>query len=169
MSDKRLFFALWPDHRQRERLRDLIGPVAKTIEGKAVDRRNWHVTLAYIGEFPERRIPELLQRVGTIHVEPFRVTFDRVEFWARQRIACLAAATVPQEMQQLVDHLNGVLLDEGLDVDERAFRPHMTLVRNVRPFETERLTQRVSLDWSGYELLESLREPGGVSYRIANI
>jgi 2'-5' RNA ligase len=169
MSDKRLFFALWPDHRQRERLRDLIGPVVKTIEGRTIDRRNWHITLAFIGEFPERRIPELLQRASTIRVEPFRVTFDRVEFWPRQRIACLAAATVPHEMQELVDHLKIVLQDEGLDVEERTFRPHVTLVRNARPFATERLTQRVSLDWSGYELLESVPEPGGVSYRIANI
>ncbi len=169
MSDKRLFFALWPDPRQRERLRDLLSPFAKTVEGRVVDRRNWHITLAYIGEFPERRIPELLQRVSTIPVEPFRVTFDRIEFWPRPRIACLAAATVPQEMQLLVDHLKSALLDEGLTVEDRAFRPHITLVRNARPFETERLAQRFSLDWSGYELLESLREPGGVSYRIANI
>ena len=39
MNIKRIFFALWPDHRQRERLRDIISPVAKEVEGRAVDRR----------------------------------------------------------------------------------------------------------------------------------
>ena len=36
-------------------MRDFISPVARLVEGRAVDRRNWHITLAYIGDFPERR------------------------------------------------------------------------------------------------------------------
>ena len=56
---RRLFFALWPDSRQRDRMRKFITPVAKLVEGRAIDRRNWHVTLAYIGEFLNGRIGEL--------------------------------------------------------------------------------------------------------------
>ena len=59
MVNKRLFFALWPDDRQREQLRDVINSVAKTVEGRPVDRGNWHVTLAFIGDFPEERVPDL--------------------------------------------------------------------------------------------------------------
>ena len=85
MNTKRLFFALWPDHRQRDRLRDVVGSVAKTVEGQVVDRRNWHVTLAFIGAFPENRIPYLLERAAEIKVEPFRLNFDRLEYWPRPR------------------------------------------------------------------------------------
>lgn len=53
MADRKLFFALWPSHRQRELLRDTINPVLSAIEGSTVDRRNWHVTLVFIGNFPE--------------------------------------------------------------------------------------------------------------------
>ena len=59
MSRKRIFFALWPDDRQRDRLRDVISPLAKLVEGQVVYRGNWHVTTAFIGEFPERRLAEL--------------------------------------------------------------------------------------------------------------
>jgi hypothetical protein len=38
------------------------------------------------------------------------------------------------------------------------------VVRNARPFTTERLTQRVLTEWSGFELMESVSGPGGVSY-----
>jgi len=164
LNTKRLFFALWPDYRQRDRLRDIIGPVAKTVEGQMVDRRNWHVTLVFIGTFPANRVPYLLERAAGIQVEPFRVTFDRLEFWARPRIACLCAASVPPEMQALVDRLNGIMLDLGLHPEDRAYRPHITVVRNARHFATERLTQRVVTEWSGFELVESISGPGGVRY-----
>ena len=164
MNTKRLFFALWPDHRQRERLRDVIGSVAKTVEGRMVDRRDWHVTLAFIGPFPENRIPYLLERASEIQVEPFRLNFDRLEYWARPRVASLSAATVPDELQSVVDSLNLVISDLGIRPEDRNYRPHITVVRNARSFTTERLTQRVVTEWSSFELMESVSGPGGVSY-----
>ena len=164
MNTKRLFFALWPDDRQRDRLRDVINSVAKTVEGQPVDRRNWHVTLVFIGTFPAHRVPYLLERAAQIRVQPFSLNFDRLEFWPRPRIASLSATTVPAELQALVDALNGILLDLGIKPEDRTYRPHITVVRNARHFETERLTQRATTEWSGFELVESVSSPGGVRY-----
>lgn len=165
VTTRRLFFALWPDNRQRDRLRDVINSVAKTVEGKPVDRRNWHVTLSFIGAYEERRIPELLEVAARIHVEPFRLVFDRLEFWPRPKVACLAAATVPVELQNLVSALNVVVQDAGIIPEERTYRPHITVVRSARTFATERLTQRALTEWSSFELMESVSGPGGVTYR----
>jgi 2'-5' RNA ligase len=165
METKRLFFALWPDDRQRDQLREVINAVAKTVEGHAVDRRNWHITLAWIGDFPEERIPQLLKRVGEIEFEPFRLSFDRLEFWARPRVASLTAATVPEELQRVVTALENVLQDEGVAKETRTYRPHITVSRNARTFTTERLAQRTSIEWSGFELVESVPGRDGAFYR----
>ncbi len=165
MDTKRIFFALWPDHRQREQLRETINAVAKTVEGRYVDRRDWHVTLAFIGDFPEDRIDGLLERAGDIEVEPFRLTFDRLEFWARPRVASLTAAMVPDELEDLVVSLNAVLIAEGIAPENRAYRPHITVVRNARTFTTERLAQRLTTEWSGFELVETVSEHGRSFYR----
>ena len=164
MNTKRLFFALWPDHRQRDRLREVITSVAKTVEGRAVDRRNWLITLAFIGAFPEHRVPYLLEKAAEIKVEPFRLNFDRLEYWPRPRVASLSAAMVPPELQALVDALNGIIADLGIKPEDRNYRPHITVVRNARAFTTERLTQRVITEWSSFELMETESRPGGVSY-----
>lgn len=164
MSTRRLFFALWPDDRQRDRLRDHISPVAKLIEGQHVYRGSWHVTTAYIGGFEEQRIPDLQARAAEIDVEPFRMRFDRVEFWPRPRVACLMASTVPAELEQLVDSLNAVLAEFGVEVEDRTYRPHITVVRRANRFETQRLAQPALVEWSGYELVESISQPGGATY-----
>ena len=165
MSNKRVFFALWPDHNQRERLRDIINSVARTVEGKAVDRRDWHVTLVYVGELPEEQLPDLMERASQIQVEHFHLSFDRLEFWARPRIACLIAPTVPAELQSLIDTLRGIVLDFGVMPEDRTYRPHITVVKNARTFNTERLAQRATTEWSGFELVESISGHGGVTYR----
>lgn len=165
MSKKRIFFALWPDNRQRDRLRDVINSVARTVEGNIVDRRDWHVTLAYIGDFPEDQVSDLLERAGQIPVEPFHLGFDKLEFWPRPKIACLIAPTVPAEMQSLVTALNSLIQDFGVVHEDRTFRPHITVARRARTFPTERLAQRAITEWSSFELVESISAPGGVTYR----
>ncbi len=165
MNTKQLFFALWPDDRQRERLRDAISPVAKLIEGRAAYRGDWHVTLAYIGDFPADGIPALLEAAGGIEVEPFRLRFDRAEYWIRPKIAVLSAQTVPPELERLVESLHGVMTDAGVVVEAGRLRPHITIVRRAKPFETQRLARPVMVEWSGFELVESSREPGRAKYR----
>ena len=164
MSTRRLFFALWPDDRQRDRLRDHISPLAKLVEGQAVYRGNWHVTTVFIGDFEERLIPELQARTAELSVEPFRLRFDRVEFWPRPRVACLVAATVPIELQQLVSLQSSLLADLGVQVEDRTYRPHITVVRGAHRFETQRLAQPAVVEWSDFRLVESVSQPGGATY-----
>lgn len=165
MSSKTVFFALWPDNRQRDRLRDVINSVAKTVEGRVVDRREWHITLVYIGDVPDDQIPYLLERASRIQVEPFRLSFDKLEFWARPKVACVVAPTIPAELQSLIAALNSIVQDFGVVPNDRTYRPHITVARNARTFSTERLTQRATTEWSRFELMESVRVPGGVTYR----
>jgi 2'-5' RNA ligase len=165
MSRKRLFFALWPDDGQRDRLRDCISPIAKLIEGRHVHRGNWHVTTAFIGGFDESLISDLQARAAEVAVEPFSLRFDRIEFWPRPRVACLIAPTVPAELGYLVKEHNRVLADFDVPVEERAYRPHITIARKVQRFETQRLAQPVVTKWSGFKLIESLSRPAGAVYR----
>jgi len=165
MGSKRVFFALWPDDRQRDRLRDVINSVAREVEGKVLDRRGWHITLAFIGDFPEEQVPDLLARAREIPVEPFHLSFDRLEFWPRPKVACMVGTTVPTELQALVMSLHALMQDFGVVPEDRTYRPHITVVRNARTFTTERLTQRATTEWSSFELIESVSGPGGVSYR----
>lgn len=165
MSSKRLFFALWPTEQQRERLHDAIGPVVRLVDGSPAHRGNWHVTLVFIGKFSERLIPELQAQAATIVVEPFRLYFDRLEFWKRPKLACLVAGTVPPELERLVTSLNIMVADFDVSIETRRYRPHITVVRGARSFERQRLAQAAVTEWSDFELIDSVSQPGGPTYR----
>lgn len=165
MADKKLFFALWPSHRQRELLRDTINPVLSTVEGRSVDRRDWHVTLVYIGNFPEERIPDLMSAVDIIEPGEIRLRFDSLTFWARPKIACMHAMTVPPELEHLVTTLQQALIPFGIEPEERVYRPHITVSRKVRTFQEIRLARPVEVQWSDFELVETVSARGEVHYR----
>ena len=165
MDRKRLFLALWPDDRQRNTLRDTFRPLLSAIEGKATDRRNWHVTLVFVGEFREELIPELLVKIQHVEVQPFRMRFDRLSYFARPKIACLQAMTVPDELKKLKADLESVLLPYDVPPEDLEYRPHITAVRAARPFEPVRLARPLEMHWSGFELVESISSPGSIQYR----
>jgi len=83
MSTKRLFFALWPNDRQREVLRNAISPVAKLVEGQAA----W---------MAENAIPKLF-----INVEPGQIIFERdlaiIRSWPNQSEVTVRGRHHPQE------------------------------------------------------------------------
>ena len=165
MAERRLFFALWPDDRQRDTLRNTISPAARTVEGNAVPRGNWHVTLVFVGNFPEERVGELLTAAAAVSVEPFRLRFDRVCYWQRPKIACLQAMSVPSELATLVDDINKVTANFGIEPESATYRPHVTAVRKARPFEPIVLARPLELNWSEFALVESVSTREGVQYR----
>jgi 2'-5' RNA ligase len=165
VADKKLFFALWPSHRQQEILRDAIMPSLSTVEGTAVDRRSWHITLVYLGDFPEERIPALLSAAELIEPGQIRLRFDSISFWQQPKIACVHTKTVPAELEHLVQSLQQAMIPFGFEPDPRVYRPHITVARKVRAFPEVRLMRPVELTWSEFELVESISIRGGVQYR----
>ncbi|MGI9264096.1 MAG: RNA 2',3'-cyclic phosphodiesterase [Gammaproteobacteria bacterium] len=165
MADKRLFFALWPDERQRSAIRDQLQPLLSSVEGNAVGRGNWHVTLVFVGAFPEEHLDQLLIKAKHIECEPFRLRMDKVTFWPRPKIACLQALTVPDELKQLKGRLETMLAAFDVEPEQTEYRPHLTAVRGSRPFEPMRLARPIELQWSSFELIESTPGVGGPTYR----
>ena len=164
MSEKRVFFALWPSDRQRELLRDTLRPVLTSIEGDAVDRRNWHVTLVFIGGFPEEQIPLLQAAAAELEPEPIRLRFDRVEYWQRARLAALMPRGAPASLEALVQSLQEKLQAFDIEPEQRLYRPHITVARRARAFEPVQLTRPLDLEWQEFELIESTSGQSGVSY-----
>lgn len=164
MDKRRLFFALWPDERQRELLRDALRPVLTSLEGDHVDRRNWHVTLVFIGAFPEEQVPFLQEAVEAIRMEPVRLRFDSVVHWHRPRIACLQPVTTPQSLTNLVASLEYKLQAFDVQPEKRAYRPHITVAKRARVFEELPLARPLDLEWERFELVESLPSDKGSRY-----
>lgn len=165
MPNKRIFFALWPSEKQRREIDSAIEPHKHRLAGKWASRDNWHVTLVFIGRFPEQDIAALQAAAANIRCPAIRLKFERLDYWARPKIMCLQADFVPNQLLELVRLLESAAKSFGYQPEKRPYRPHMTIARKARFFEPITLAQPVELHWSGFHLVESLSTPAGVQYK----
>lgn len=133
-SDVRVFFALVPGDAVRGQFLALARDVGRRARGRAVSGEHVHLTLAFVGDVRESDIPALvaigdrMPRVGAV------LQFDTFGAWRASGVAWIAPSEVPAPLGTLQAALREALVAAGFPVDERPFRPHVTLARRcVQP------------------------------------
>lgn len=111
--------------------------------GRLVPARNLHVTLAFLGSVPERRLPELagLARgaAASLGSEPatmdsppcLELVFDHLEHWRSAQVLCAAPGEPPKSVVALARRLQDLLVRRCFAPDLKPFRPHVTVIRKV--------------------------------------
>lgn len=155
---RRLFFALWPDAGLRS---DLVerGDMVDAPSARRVPAANLHLTLLFLGDVAADRVESLDDIGGTVAAarrhRPFTLVLDRFGVFDRARVAWLGGPAV-EAGRLLVEDLADGASGCGLDLERRAWRPHVTLFRRVgaRP----RLPAPAPIDWPvcDFALIESI-------------
>ena len=125
----RLFLALWPGLTAQARAVTCQAAQPWPAGSRLVAPEDMHVTLHFLGNVPRDRLPDLCTRLD---VSPCQVavTLDRLELWQKS-VAVLAAATVPHALRELHGRLAERIWSLGMHVDDRPYRPHITLARQA--------------------------------------
>ncbi|MGB5132151.1 MAG: RNA 2',3'-cyclic phosphodiesterase [Steroidobacteraceae bacterium] len=161
---RRLFFAYWPDVKTRQALIEATGPAVASIDGQPISGSNLHVTLAFLGRVPISRIPEIIRIGARGDYKPAKLNFDRLEYWPRPKVVAALADAVPDAGQKLVDTLWERLIPLGVEREERAWRPHFTLVRRVRRPPPKLTIPALPWTCDRLALVESVSGPDGLHY-----
>ena len=166
-SSRRLFFALWPDAKAAEDLYRQAREAQSRCDGRIMEKDSLHLTLAFLGEIPDECIPSLLE-IGAAVAKgrlPVRLTMDRIDYWAHNRVLWAGCDDVPDELVALAVAVREGVATTGVVLPADAFVPHVTLLRKAR--NGTRLTLEHSVAWSSAELLlvESMRPPQPLRYR----
>jgi RNA 2',3'-cyclic 3'-phosphodiesterase len=152
---------------------------ARASGGRPIPAGNLHVTLAFLGSVPERRLPELAEvgrGAAILHAgdavspskdgPPLELVFDRLDCWRAAQLLCALPAEPPSPVAALARGLQGLLTAHGFTPDLKPFRPHVTVARKVsRP---GRIASMHPVVWRITELalIESRTLPEGALYSV---
>jgi 2'-5' RNA ligase len=157
----RLFLALWPPPQVRDALVESVRHWPWPDAARLTRPERLHATLHFIGSVPLGRLDEA-RRALSVPFEPFEWDFTRPEVW-RGGIAVLCPAEVPAALARLHEALGVRLRQLELPVEERPYRPHVTLARKAQALKAP--AQVAAVRWRaehGYHLVRTL--PGGQGY-----
>lgn len=153
----RLFLALWPDEAVRRRIaahRD--GWSLPGSRGRMAPQ-DWHVTLHYIGGVAVERIPAVADGLA-VSCAPFDLVLDQPRVWPRG-LAVVEAAAIPAELAALHAALAASLHRLALPVEQRRFRPHLTLARHAHDAVPPREPEPIAWPARGYGLVAATGRP----------
>jgi 2'-5' RNA ligase len=161
----RAFFALLPPADARARLADLGRDVARRARGRAVAPGHAHITLAFIGDVAGTAVAGLAAVGNALPREGFALEFSVLGAWRASGVAWVAPASLPPALGALHAALAQRLAAAGYIIEQRAFRPHVTLARRcLQPIMRASITP---IFWpvDRLHLMGSTLTPAGPVYR----
>ncbi|WP_255411213.1 RNA 2',3'-cyclic phosphodiesterase [Blastococcus sp. TF02-09] len=130
-----MFFAVDPPEAARTHLEQAIGPL-RNLPGapRWTDPGRWHLTLLFLGAVQHPLLPELVARAASAVTvaPPMRLRLAGGGRFGSARRPSVAWAGLDGDVRPLTDlaaRLAAGARTLGLPVEERPFRPHLTLGR----------------------------------------
>src|SRR5437868_10616881 len=126
----RLFIALWPPDPVREAIARWQAQWTWPEHAALVKTDRLHVTLHFLGQLPQQRILDLKYVLGRITSQAFALHFGHPELW-QHGIAVLRPDNSPTALRGLHARIGLALGQIGLTLEDRSYRPHVTLARRA--------------------------------------
>ena len=161
----RAFIAAWPDDATRGRLARVLDQLPVADGARAMQPRNLHLTLAFIGELDTVRAESVAQVCSALRPQQFDWSVDQLGWFARARVAWLGGP-VSEAMVDAVRAARAALDRLGVGFDRKPFVPHVTVLRDVRHFDhTGPLEALLAWRTTHVALYASARDRNGPVYR----
>jgi RNA 2',3'-cyclic 3'-phosphodiesterase len=133
------------------------------IAGKAVATSNLHLTLVFLGTQPAHQLPRLMALANSLHLPGFELTLDHLDLWP-EGLLHLAPSQTPDALMQLALQLRQTLREAGFVIEQRAYRPHLTLAHHSTQPEMVTVPQ-VSWTAREFSLFSSLHSTQDAHYQ----
>jgi 2'-5' RNA ligase len=89
------------------------------------------MTLSYVGLVEPARFKDLVAVGDSIQLPAFAYTIDVAASFGKAAVAWLAADRTPAPLIELQQTLDNKLLEASFPQDQRPFRPHLSITRNI--------------------------------------
>jgi 2'-5' RNA ligase len=165
----RLFVAVSPPEDARTHLAAALPSLQ--LGGRPVRPGQWHLTLAFLEDAPDDRVPDVRVAVeAAATTGPFSVRLTGAGAFGQ--VVWIGLSGETDRLVRLAGELRSRLRDAGFPVEERPFRPHLTIARGVdtrRASSAAALAELTDYDgppWTVRELVlfHSTLGPGGARH-----
>ena len=162
----RLFFALWPSDEVRGYLSEDTEAAVIQAGGKPVPPRNFHVTLAFLGDVRQSSLDDIVRTVRSVRFGSFALEFDQMGYWTNSRVAWLGPSKPHMALESLVENIWDKLENLGFMREYNPFKPHVSLCRDVdAELDVSRL-QPIKWQVDAFVLAYSQPKPEGSVYTV---
>ena len=166
----RYFVAVRPPESVMDEIAGLPRPDVKGVRWTRRDQ--WHVTLAFLGDrssAQRERLREAFDRTDRSGWPgAFALRLDRLQQWRHNGIVVAEPSGPCESLDRLAGLVSELSRSCGINLPQRPFVPHLTLLRRCRgvlPTGTVQIGPW-QLAVNAFRLVESALSPAGASYQV---
>jgi len=159
---------------EQERISASLGSTTAPLKWVRPDHA--HLTLVFLGQVDDTRVPTLVDNVGMdIEMPPFDIAFSGIGVFPRHgapRVLWVGIDAGGSQLSALQVELLARVSAQGIAIEARDFHPHLTLARWTRSRPSDRrralaagqsgAIARQHVEWA--TLYESRLSPSGATY-----
>jgi 2'-5' RNA ligase len=163
----RLFFALWPSDAERSALAAWQPKLHELCGGRAMRADTLHNTLVFLGDVAEHRLEALQLAAQETEFRHFTLNLVAARYWGHNHIVYAEPDTIAPPLADLVGQLGQSLRRHHFHFDQRAYKPHITLLRHAKWSDAE-LPPMAAVRWQvrSFALVQSLSDGQGAHYTV---
>jgi len=177
----RTFIAVGISDEVREKIAQIQAELKKgEPDVKWVEPENLHITLKFLGEVSEDKLPGLIEktRLAASGISPFRVHIIGLGSFpslTSPRVVWVGVKTGKNELRNLSERVEGNLSDLGFAKEKREFSAHLTIGRVRSGRKKEKLVKKIE-EFANYDvgefsvdkvaIMESQLSSKGPAYKI---
>jgi 2'-5' RNA ligase len=162
----RLFFGLQLSEEAKARLGPVLAGISRVEQ--------LHFTLAFLGEQPESALARLGEAAETVRAPAFDLAIGGTGAFPNPkspRVLWLGVMEGAQELCSVAEQLRAALRERGFALEDRPFRPHLTIAR-VKDRAAARSLQKVPqgeltrMRAGEFALVQSILGRGGAKHTV---
>jgi 2'-5' RNA ligase len=130
----RLFAAIEIPAAERERIAVSIGGL-RSLPLRLTPEEQWHITVAFFGEVAEDVVPDLTERLrrGAARTSPLHLQLVKAGTFPanpkRAKVLWIGVGGDTEQLGRLADRCVAAGRRSGIAMEDRRFRPHLTIGR----------------------------------------
>jgi len=169
-----LFIALNFKNEAKTRINEIIKKVkSNSIQGKFVNEEHIHLTLEFLGEIQNNRLNLIKEVMNQLEFESFAFRLTKIGYFKRPEGNIYWLGIEDNDtLFQIHKKLYQNLMDKGFELEEREYKPHITLGRKVKlndSFNTNELDdiiRNIDIDIDKVDLMKSELLNGKLKYSV---
>ncbi|KOR27057.1 RNA 2',3'-cyclic phosphodiesterase [Clostridium sp. L74] len=129
----RVFYAITFHEETKEKLVEYKNVIASnSVKGKFTNKNNFHLTLEFIGEVDEKRLSLLKNVLYKLRQHPKEIIVSHIGlFKRRDKEIIWLGIEENKELMTLQRELRNLLISNGFRVEDRKYKPHITIGREI--------------------------------------
>ncbi|NLM20294.1 MAG: RNA 2',3'-cyclic phosphodiesterase [Peptococcaceae bacterium] len=168
----RLFIAINFDGQIKSSIDNIIKNIEKYAnQGRFVKKEHLHLTLEFLGEISEERVEDITSAMEVLNSAPFTLFLSSIGFFkGRDGHIYWFGITENNDLMNMQEKLHNLLLERGFKLENRKYKPHITIGRKVRLVNTfdlgelEESIKEIQIPVNSIELMKSERIDGKLVY-----